>query len=318
MTDSYYVSMLSKDGLQDVLSHSLSDLSEKTQIPESTLKRYRDGRSDMDSMPLRIIQALTDFAANKFDVFDVPNNYFLNGDMFYRVLKCVRESYNQFDEIYNAQIYFNWQNYLFLNNMKSAPKPRYFFIDDLKTILETKPSGVDLNLLFSVGLAHGLRFIFNLDNVPVDFDVLHSNATTVVTGNSLKLITQVRLDEMKLMLDEYDGVIIEDVIMGTKSLYEDNVRLMVIRDMELISEDDKSNVWTTTLKQFVYDQDASKLLGFIISTSDEQVIFARNWLMSLPALSALGVTDSIINSLVAIIINFFTAKEYDKSLVRYL
>ena len=55
-----------------------------------------------------------------------------------------------------------------------------------------------------------------------------------------------------------------------------------------------------------------------MSTSDEQVIFARNWLMSLPALSALGVTDSTINSLVAIIINFFTAKGYDKSLVRYL
>ena len=269
-------------------------------------------------MPLRTLRVLTEYSSNKFDFFDVPNNYFLNGDIFHRVLECVRTKYNQLEELYNSQIYFNWQNYLFLNNMKSAPKPRYFFINDLKTVLETKPYGVDLNLLFSVGLVHGLRFIFNLDNVPVDFDVLHSNATTVVTGNSLKLITQVRLDEMKLMLDQYDGVIIEDVIMGTKSLYEDNVRLMVICDMELISEDDKSSVWTTTLKQFVYDQDASKLLGFIMSTSDEQVIFARNWLMSLPALSALGVTDSIINSLVAIIITFFTAKEYDKSLVRYL
>ena len=175
-----------------------------------------------------------------------------------------------------------------------------------------------MNLLLSVGLELGLRFIFNLDNVPVDFNGLHNTTATVVTGNSLKLITQVRLDEMKLTLNQYDGIIIEDIIMGTKSLYEDNVRLMVIRDMEVMSESDKSNIWTTTLKQFVYDQDASNLLGFIMSTSDEQIIFARNWLMSLPALSALGVTDSMINSLVAIIINFFTAKEYDKSLVRYL
>lgn len=318
MKTSMYQSLLSDDGLREILSGNLQEISTKTQVPESTLRRYRNGSSDLDSMPLRTLRLLTEYSSNKFDFFDVPNNYFLNGDIFHRVLECVRTKYNQLEELYNSQIYFNWQNYLFLNNMKSAPKPRYFFIDDLKTVLETKPYGVDLNLLFSVGLAHGLRFIFNLDNVPVDFDVLHSNATTVVTGNSLKLITQVRLDEMKLMLDQYDGVIIEDVIMGTKSLYEDNVRLMVIRDMELISEDDKSSVWTTTLKQFVYDQDASKLLGFIMSTSDEQVIFARNWLMSLPELSALGITDSIINSLVAIIITFFTAKEYDKSLVRYL
>lgn len=247
MKTSMYQSLLSDDGLREILSGNLQEISTKTQVPESTLRRYRNGSSDLDSMPLRTLRVLTEYSSNKFDFFDVPNNYFLNGDIFHRVLECVRTKYNQLEELYNSQIYFNWQNYLFLNNMKSAPKPRYFFIDDLKTVLETKPSGVDLNLLFSVGLSHGLRFIFNLDNVPVDFDVLHSNATTVVTGNSLKLITQVRLDEMKLMLDQYDGIIIEDVIMGTKSLYEDNVRLMVIRDMELISEDDKSSVWTTTV-----------------------------------------------------------------------
>ena len=148
MKTSMYQSLLSDDGLREILSGNLQEISTKTQVPESTLRRYRNGSSDLDSMPLRMLRLLTEYSSNKFDFFDVPNNYFLNGDIFHRVLKCVRTKHNQLEELYNSQIYFNWQNYLFLNNMKSAPKPRYFFIDDLKTVLETKPYGVDLNLLF--------------------------------------------------------------------------------------------------------------------------------------------------------------------------
>lgn len=106
----------------------MQEISTKTQVPESTLRRYRNGSSDLDSMPLRTLRVLTEYSSNKFDFFDVPNNYFLNGDIFHRVLECVRTKYNQLEELYNSQIYFNWQNYLFLNNMKSAPKPRYFLL----------------------------------------------------------------------------------------------------------------------------------------------------------------------------------------------
>ena len=318
MTDSYYVSMLSKDGLQDVLSHSLSDLSEKTQIPESTLKRYRDGRSDMDSMPLRIIQALTDFAANKFDVFDVPNNYFLNGDMFYRVLKCVRESYNQFDEIYNAQIYFNWQQYLFINNMQKAPMPRYFFIEDLEFLLNKKPKDIQFDLLMTVGLMHGVRFVFNLDNVPLDFKELHNDAAVVVTGGGLKLITKERLNEMKLTLDQHDGIIVDDFIMGTKFLIEDNVKLMILRDAYIFMEND-DEIFLNILISFIETNKSNDLISFIMLEEDERLIFIKEWFKNNVTLSVrLQNASKLDESFLAIIISFFQNKNYDTFLVRYV
>ena len=56
MKTSMYQSLLSDDGLREILSGNLQEISTKTQVPESTLRRYRNGSSDLDSMPLRTLR----------------------------------------------------------------------------------------------------------------------------------------------------------------------------------------------------------------------------------------------------------------------
>ena len=85
--------------------------------------------------------------------------------MFARLLKEVRPEYNQITEIYNAQMLFNYASERFLVDGAFQPGVRYFFIDNLDELNNVNLVNVDFNLLFSVGLLQGIRFVINIDHV---------------------------------------------------------------------------------------------------------------------------------------------------------
>ena len=169
MKQSNYINMLSEDGLIEVLKGNIQDISTKTQIPESTLRNYRSGKSEISSMPFRMLEALSLYASESYDMFDEPNNYYLTSDIFNRVLERVRENYNQYAEVYNAQIYFNLNNQRYLNGDETSFEPRYFFIDKLDELIKDEQCDIDVELLMSVGLMYGVRFVFNLEHVPFKY-----------------------------------------------------------------------------------------------------------------------------------------------------
>ncbi len=169
MKQSNYVNMLSEDGLIEVLKGNIQDISIKTQIPESTLRNYRSGKSEISSMPFRMLEALSLYASESYDMFDEPNNYYLTSDIFYRVLERVRDNYNQYAEVYNAQIYFNLNNQRYLNGNETNFEPRYFFIDELDSLIKDEHCDVDVELLISIGLMYGNCLILMVLFIIINF-----------------------------------------------------------------------------------------------------------------------------------------------------
>ena len=312
MDNLLFRSMLSEAGLQDVLSGNLKIISDATQIPESTLRRYRNGSSSLESMPYRTADALTTYAVNGTDLFDIPNHYFLADDMFHRVLERVRDNYHQMDEVYNAQIYFNWQDQLFRDERESAPKPRYFFIDDYNQLLKDEPNlEPSLDTIISIGLMYGVRFIFNMDHVPADFIGLKGNTASVVTGSILKQITMTRLAQMSKTLDQYDGVVIDGKI------HETNFKSMLMRDLDRVTE--RYDIFTSILRRFIDANGSDQLLGFIMLDSDQRVTFIKEWFKSDSAGKFIASQlQPILDSLSGVILHYFNNTTYDKDLVRYI
>ena len=312
MDNLLFQSMLSEAGLQDVLSGNLKTISDATQIPESTLRRYRNGSSNLESMPYRTAEALTAYATNGTDLFDIPNHYFLAGDMFNRVLERTRTNCHQMDEVYNAQIYFNWQQQLYLNGQESAPKPRYFFIKNYNQLLKDKPSlEPSLETIISIGLMYGIRFIFNMDNIPADFIGLQGNLASVVTGPLLKQITMPRLAQMSKTLDQYDGVVIDG------NIHETNFKTMLMRDLDRVT--DQYNVFTSVLRRFIESNNSERLLGFIMLDTNQRLVFVKEWFKLDAAGKVIGTQlQPILDSLSGVILHHFDAHTYDKDLARYI
>lgn len=319
MQDSMYQSLLSEDGLREILSGNLSEISSKTQIPESTLRRYRNGSSDIDSMPWRTLRILSEYSVGQFDVFDTPSYYFLEDDIFYRILNKVRTDYNQFVEIYNAQIYFNWQHKLFLEHNKpmGISETRYFFIEDLVELLDNKLIDVDFETLISVGLNFGIRFVFNLKNIPVDFKLLTDKSASILSGAVLKQVTQTRLNEMAIQLSHYDGVIIDDVLMGSQFLYESNVKPMLLRHIHsVIGNNGRDELFSALLLRFVEVQNANELIGYILLNDDERIVYTLNIIKT--RLNCEVYSDSILHSLAGIILTYFAALDCGEKFVRFV
>ena len=306
MKQSNYVNMLSEDGLIEVLKGNIQDISIKTQIPESTLRNYRSGKSEISSMPFRMLEALSLYASESYDMFDEPNNYYLTSDIFYRVLERVRENYNQYAEVYNAQIYLNLNHQRYLNGDATTFEPRYFFIDKLDELIKDEHCDIDVELLMSIGLVYGVRFIFNLEYVPFKYKGLYDYAGGIITGSDLKKITQARLDEMRKQLFEFDGVI------DNNQLYISNVKLMVLRDL-MVESSNLDELFISIIKRFINSSSPEELLGFINLDSDQQKIYLKIWYKKIIQIENQGFETEFVN----LIQNYFEKQNYDSELLRY-
>jgi hypothetical protein len=296
--------MLSEDGLIEVLKGNIQDISTKTQIPESTLRNYRSGKSEISSMPFRMLEALSLYASESYDMFDEPNNYYLTSDIFHRVLERVRENYNQYAEIYNAQIYLNLNHQRYLKGEETNFEPRYFFIDKLDELIADRQC--DVELLMSVGLVYGVRFIFNLEYVPFKYKGLYDYAGGIITGSDLKKITQARLDEMRKQLVEFDGVI------NNNQLYISNIKMMVLRDL-MVESSNLDELFISIIKRFINSSSQEELLGFINLDSDQQKIYLKVWYEKFIQIENQGFETEFVN----LIQNYFEKQNYSSELLRY-
>ena len=306
MKQSNYVNMLSEDGLIEVLKGNIQDISIKTQIPESTLRNYRSGKSEISSMPFRMLEALSLYASESYDMFDEPNNYYLTSDIFYRVLERVRDNYNQYAEVYNAQIYFNLNNQRYLNGNETNFEPRYFFIDELDSLIKDEHCDVDVELLISIGLMYGVRFVFNLEHVPFKYKGLYDHAGGIITGGDLKKITHARLDEMRKQLFAFDGVI------DNNQFYISNVKLMVLRDL-MVKSFEFDDLFIAIIKRFINSSSQEELLGFINLDSDQQKIYLKVWYEKVIQIENQGFENEFVN----LIRNYFEKQNYSSELIRY-
>lgn len=306
MKKSNYINMLSEDGLIEVLKGNIQDISTKTQIPESTLRNYRSGKSEISSMPFRMLEALSLYASESYDMFDEPNNYYLTSDIFHRVLERVRENYNQYAEIYNAQIYLNLNHQRYLKGDETNFEPRYFFIDKLDELIADRQCDVDVELLMSVGLTYGVRFIFNLESVPFKYKGLYDYACGIITGSDLKKITQARLDEMRKQLFDFDGVI------NNNQLYISNIKLMILRDL-MVESSNLDELFLAIMKRFINSSSQEELLGFINLDSDQQKIYLKVWYEKVIQIANQGFETEFVN----LIQNYFEKQNYSLELIRY-
>lgn len=309
-----YKSLLTKDSIEEILNGDIMDVSNVTDIPLSTLKNYKNGFSNLDNMPYHMIESLTSYSESSYDPFKYPTHYFLKGDLFARLLKEVRPEYNQTTEIYNAQMLFNYASERFLVDNGFQPSIRYFFIDNLDELNEAKLPGIDFDLLFSVGLMQGIRFVINIDHVTDAKTFVQSKDGLVLSGDLVKKITRDKLDEMRELSDVKEFMVLMD-----DELIEKNVKLWLLHDLYFYNADSTDYLDFSIIFKFIKDLTDGELVGFIMSNHDEQVVYIRNYVDNHEMYNSLFSEMVIMrNSIVEIIHTYFDSKSYEAFIAHYV
>lgn len=310
-----YKSLLTKDSIEELLKGDIMDVSSVTDIPLSTLKNYKNGFSNLDNMPYHMIESLTSYSESSYDPFNYPTHYFLKGDLFARLLKEVRPDYNQMTEIYNAQMLFNYASERFLVDDAFQPSIRYFFIDNLDELNEAKLPNVDFDLLFSVGLMQGIRFVINIDHVSDAKTFVQSKDGLVLSGDLVKKITRNKLDEMRELSDVKEFMVLMD-----DELLEKNMKCWLLHDLYSNHSDpiDYLDIWFVMILNFVKDLTDGELVGFIMSTHDEQDVYLKEYVDNNEMYESLFKMTAMKNSIVKIIHNYFDNKSYEELVAHYV
>ena len=309
-----YKSLLTKDSIEELLKGDILDVSNVTDIPLSTLKNYKNGFSNLDNMPYHMVESLTSYSESGYDPFKYPTHYFLKGDLFGRLLKEVRPEYNQMTEIYSAQMLFNYASERFLVDGAFQPSVRYFFIDNLDELNKLALVNVDFNLLFSVGLMQGIRFVINIDHVTDARRFVQSKEGLVLSGDLVKKITRDKLDEMRKQSDVKEFMILFD-----EELIEKNVKLWLLHDLYHTNADSSDYLDFNIVRTFIKDLTDSELVGFIMSTHDEQDVYLREYVGDNEMYQSLFSTMVIMqNSIVEIIHDYFDNKTYEAFIAHYV
>lgn len=309
-----YKSLLTKDSIEELLKGDILDVSNVTDIPLSTLKNYKNGFSNLDNMPYHMVESLTSYSESGYDPFKYPTHYFLKGDLFGRLLKEVRPEYNQMTEIYSAQMLFNYASERFLVDGAFQPGVRYFFIDNLDELNKLALVNVDFNLLFSVGLMQGIRFVINIDYVTDARRFVQSKEGLVLSGDLVKKITRDKLDEMRKQSDVKEFMVLFD-----EELIEKNVKLWLLHDLYHTNADSSDYLDFNIVRTFIKDLTDTELVGFIMSTHDEQDIYLREYVGDNEMYQSLFSTMVIMqNSIVEIIHDYFDNKMYEAFIAHYV
>lgn len=309
-----YRSILTKDSIGDLLKGDIMDVSNVTDIPLSTLKNYKNGFSNLDNMPYHMVESLTSYSESSYDPFKYPTHYFLKGDLFARLLKEVRPDYKQITEIYNAQMLFNYASERFLVGGAFQPSIRYFFIDNLDELNEAKLPDIDFNLLFSVGLMQGIRFVINIDHVTDAKTFVQSKDGLVLSGDLVKKITRDKLDEMRELSDVKEFMVLMD-----DELIEKNVKLWLLHDLYFHNADSTDYLDFSIIFNFIKDLTDGELVGFIMSTHEEQAVYIKNYVDNNEMYNSLFSEMVIMkNSIVEIIHNYFDSNIYESFVAHYV
>ena len=309
-----YRSILTKDSIGDLLKGDIMDVSNVTDIPLSTLKNYKNGFSNLDNMPYHMVESLTSYSESSYDPFKYPTHYFLKGDLFARLLKEVRPDYKQITEIYNAQMLFNYASERFLVGGAFQPSIRYFFIDNLDELNEAKLPDIDFNLLFSVGLMQGIRFVINIDHVTDAKTFVQSKDGLVLSGDLVKKITRDKLDEMRELSDVKEFMVLMD-----DELIEKNVKLWLLHDLYFHNADSTDYLDFSIIFNFIKDLTDGELVGFIMSTHEEQAVYIKYYVDNNEMYNSLFSEMVIMkNSIVEIIHNYFDSNIYESFVAHYV
>ena len=309
-----YKSLLTKESIEEILKGDIIDVSNVTDIPLSTLKNYKNGFSNLENMPYHMIEALTIYSESGYDPFKYPTHYFLKGDLFARLLKEVRPEYNQLTEIYNAQMLFNYASERFLVDGAFQPGVRYFFIDNLDELKKMALENVDFDLLFAVGLMQGIRFVINIDHVTDAKTFVQSKNGLVLSGDLVKKITRNKLDEMRELSDVKEFMVLMD-----DELIEKNVKLWLLHDLYFHNADSTDYLDFSIIFKFIKDLTDGELVGFIMSTHDEQDVYIKNYVDNNDMYNSLFSEMVIMkNSIVEIIHTYFDSKSYEALIAHYV
>lgn len=309
-----YRSILTKDSIGELLKGDIMDVSNVTDIPLSTLKNYKNGFSNLDNMPYHMVESLTSYSESSYDPFKYPTHYFLKGDLFARLLKEVRPDYKQITEIYNAQMLFNYASERFLVGGAFQPSIRYFFIDNLDELNEAKLPDIDFNLLFSVGLMQGIRFVINIDHVTDAKTFVQSKDGLVLSGDLVKKITRDKLDEMRELSDVKKFMVLMD-----DELIEKNVKLWLLHDLYFHNADSTDYLDFSIIFNFIKDLTDGELVGFIMSTHEEQAVYIKYYVDNNEMYNSLFSEMVIMkNSIVEIIHNYFDSNIYESFVAHYV
>lgn len=305
--DYNYKSLLTMDTIYEILNGDLLDISNVTKIPLSTLKNYKNGVSNLENMPYHMVESLTSYSDSQYDPFSYSIHYFLRGDLFSRLLKEVRPEYNQIAEVYEAQMVFNYANERFLTDASFKPSIRYFFIENLDKLLETNLHEINFDLLFSVGLMPGIRFVINIDHVSDSKKYIQNKEGIVLSGNLVKKITRDKLDQMRTISDVKEFMVLDDEV-----LLDKNVKLWLLYDLYHTNSDSNDYLDFNIVLNFIKDSTDEQLVGFIMSTHDEQEVYLRNYVdnneMYRLLFSAMVIMK---DSIVKIIHSYFDDKTYE-------
>ena len=312
--DYNYKSLLTMDTIYEILNGDLLDISNVTKIPLSTLKNYKNGVSNLENMPYHMVESLTSYSDSQYDPFSYSTHYFLRGDLFSRLLKEVRPEYNQIAEVYEAQMLFNYGNERFLTDASFRPSIRYFFIDNLDKLLETNIPEINFDLLFSVGLMQGIRFVINIDHVSDSKKYIQNKEGIVLSGNLVKKITRDKLDQMRTISDVKEFMVLDDEV-----LLDKNVKLWLLYDLYHTNSDSNDYLDFSIVLNFIKDSTDEKLVGFIMSTHDEQEVYLRDYVdnneMYRLLFSAMVIMK---DSIVKIIHSYFDDKIYESFVAHYV
>ena len=312
--DYNYKSLLTMDTIYEMLNGDLLDISNVTKIPLSTLKNYKNGVSNLENMPYHMVESLTSYSDSQYDPFSYSTHYFLRGDLFSRLLKEVRPEYNQIAEVYEAQMLFNYANERFLTDASFKPSIRYFFIENLDKLLETNLPEINFDLLFSVGLMPGIRFVINIDHVSDSKKYIQNKEGIVLSGNLVKKITRDKLDQMRTISDVKEFMVLNDEL-----LLDKNVKLWLLHDLYHTNLDSNDYLDFNIVLNFIKDSTDEQLVGFIMSTHDEQEVYLRNYVDNNEMYQLLFSAMVIMkDSIVKIIHSYFDDKTYESFVAHYV
>lgn len=183
------ITLLSDEEVLNIIENSTSSsISNKTMIPESTIKNYKSGRTNIKDMPISMREVFTNVYLNN-TVLDYPQNFAVSDEDYESIRKKVHPSFDPHLEHFIADKLSKERYY-----SKQRTPLTYLLIDF------NVESPINLESLMATGLAQGIGFIVKISSLPY---YLRDSATIATLKNNEEYP---RLDINKLNFAEYPDI----------------------------------------------------------------------------------------------------------------
>ena len=183
------ITLLSNEEVAKIIESSTSSsITQKTMIPESTIKNYKSGRTKIKDMPISMREVFTNVYLNN-SVLDYPQNFAVSDEDWETIRNEVRKYFDPHLEHFVADKLSKERYY-----SKQRTPLTYLLIDfDVE-------SPINLESLFVTGMAQGICFITKSSSLPY---YLRDSATIATLKNNEEYP---RLDISKLNFEEYPDI----------------------------------------------------------------------------------------------------------------